>query len=263
MKPAHLLAVLFGLAAALLDLAVVTGFRGSYHVPLMLLLGLACGQLALLAFWCATGYRTWLWRLMVAIAAAAIFSRLLGQRTAGTPAEWFLLLCLFVGCLALALRFALRNRPHSGVHDPGNTHPGQSRRHPHLRFSLGGLLSLMTAVGLIFGLGRHFAVPANHAIEVAIYGFWLIVIALTGFWTLLSLRPLAWRFILLVAICLLAGPLMARAEHFADAWFFTMMACIEAIVICLGMTIVQAPATAAPLLRVVSERAHERERPTA
>ena len=60
MKPIHLLAGMFGVFVILLDLVVLTGFESGYDTPLMLFVGLALGQLALLACWCGSPSRAWL-----------------------------------------------------------------------------------------------------------------------------------------------------------------------------------------------------------
>ncbi len=238
MKPTHLLAGLLSLAAILLDLVVLTGFESGYETPLMLFLGLAFGQLALLSFWCAWGHRCWLPRFMVTVAAAALLSRPLGQLTAGQSSEWFLLFCLFAICVAAATRGVLPQGTVGGDKLlAAAAHPRPVRHWS--QFSLGSILSLMTVVGLALGLGRHVAFPAQHALAVAVYGFWLVMIALTGLWALLSRRAVPVRLLLLATLCIVAGLCMAGAERYQSVWFFTMIAFIEAIVICCAITVLQ------------------------
>ena len=238
MKSTHLLAGLLSLAAILLDLVVLTGFDRGHATPLMLFLGMAFGQLALLAFWCAAGRRTWLPRLLVTLAAAALLSRPLGGVTAGRSSEWFLLFCLFAGCVAAATRVVLWRGSDRRAESPAAV----DRPRPtwqRAQFSLRSILALMTVVGLALGLSRHVAFPVTHALPVAVYGFWLVLIALTGLWALLSHCAVSLRLFLLALLCIVAGLFMAGAEHYQNAWFFTMIAFIEAIVICFGIAVLQ------------------------
>ena len=74
---------------------------------------------------------------------------------------------------------------------------------------------------------------------MAAYGFWLVVIATTSFWALVSRRALLVRLFGLAALCLVSGWFMARAESQPGLWFFTNVAFIEAVMICMGIAIIQ------------------------
>ncbi len=254
MNTSHLMSGLLVLAAILLDLVVLTGFDTGYEIPLMLFLGLALGQLALLAYWCAQGKRTWAPRLLAVVAAAMLLSRPLGRVTAGEASEWFWLLSLFVACVGSTTRVAIRRAECRRVRAPERLATSQPVRR-RTQFSLGSLLALMTVVGLGLGYGRHATFLPDHALSAAFCGFWLISVALTGLWAMQSHQAVIIRVSILAMLCIVAGLMMAHTERVAGVWFFTMIGLIEAGMICFGITITQTqqPAGASIPKRFVRE----------
>lgn len=237
MKPIHLLAGLLAALLALLSTITVTGFQSSYETPLMFYTGLVFGQLALLVFWCvmSRGYRVA--RVLATLAITACLSQPLGRVTGCSWSQWFTLLSLFAAITSGALLLA---RLPGIVPGRGNrvTSPAPSqRRRPRTQFTLGGLLSLTTAVAVSLGLRGHIEFPHEERLAVASYGLWLIVIAIASFWSSASsLRP-GVRVLVLAVVCLAAGSLMAHTEHYQSTWFFTNIAVIEATIICVGVSI--------------------------
>ena len=239
MKSTHLLAALFGITSALLDLTVATRFEIGCSTPIMLFLGLALGQLALLAFWCVLAGRDWLPRIAVLLAAAVFLGRPLSGITAAGWAQWSSLLGVFATCVAAPILLArcIGVGPFR-VHRDGKPHPRRRFRLP-ARYSLSSLLSVMSLVAVILGLNRHVAVPVQHPLVMASYGFWLSLVAITALWSLHSGQALSVRLVLLSALCSAAGLFMARTEYQHNIWFFTMVALIEAITICGGFAVLE------------------------
>ncbi len=242
----HFLVGLFGVFAVLLDLLVVTGFRSGYETPLMLYIGLAMGQLALLAFWCVStcGIRTT--RLLITLTAAALLSQPLGRVTGASWAEWFTLYCLFTASTGSLLLIASWCGVRPRILDTPSatitiTKRGQRR---FSQFSLGGLLSLMTLVAVGLGIYRHLTLPEVWGVAAASYGFWLVLIALATLWAITSRHALRPRLLLLVTLCLTAGWFMNQVEHQQSVWFFTNLVMLESLVICAGIAAVQVEARA-------------------
>jgi hypothetical protein len=52
-----------------------------------------------------------------------------------------------------------------------------------------------------------------------------------------SRRPVGARIVVLTLLCIVAGLVMNRTELARDIWFFTMVACGEAVVICFGLNV--------------------------
>ena len=152
MKPIHLLAGLLCPAAIALDLAVLSSFSNSYVEPLSVFLGLSLGQLALLAMWCVLGSGWLPVRLATLAGVALLLSRPLSQLTSGSWPHWFTLQCLFATSIAgLILAGRATNWLHGATPSPnGEEGSSEARRH---QFSLAGLFSLLTATGMVLGIG--------------------------------------------------------------------------------------------------------------
>ncbi|MHB0957835.1 MAG: hypothetical protein ACYC0X_18985 [Pirellulaceae bacterium] len=237
MKPTHLLAGLLVIAALLADRVVAAHLQTAPDMALLLLWGGACGQLALLGMWSVLATTAWLFRLLGVLAGAAYLAAPLSAATSGQWSEWFLVLCMFAGVVGLAVAgarwwgFAVRV-----------TVAGDELQHPLARlgrtqYSLGGLLSLLTAVGLLCGLRDEVAFPWRHAVALASYGTCLTWVALSSVWAMASSRAVALRLIVLTLSCLGAGLVMSSTELVRNIWFFTMVAFLESAVICLGINV--------------------------
>ncbi len=231
MKPTHLLAGLLTIAAASCDAAVASRLRDAPHTALMLLCGLAAGQLALLSAWWVWGAAPRLWRLLAVLAAAALLSGPLSAVTPGRRSEWFLVLCLYTAWVAVPLAVtrwaglrtrAARDRPH---------------RLAARQFSLADLMSWTTAVALGCGLCHHVAFPWSHGLALAGYGSSLACVAGGSFWAMVSPRPVGLRIAVLTLLCFAAGFVMTGLESARTGPFFTMMALVEAVMICLGVNV--------------------------
>jgi hypothetical protein len=237
MKPTHLLAGLSLSAACLLDVAVATALETYPDPALMVFLGLAFGQLALLGIWTVLGTVAWLLRVLTMVAAAALLSGPIAAVTAGGWSEWFTILCLFCGAVVLlvsafrcwGLAFSTRGS------DEEDT-PARCRL-ACTQYSLGGILSVMTAIGLVLGLGRHVTFPWQHTLVLAGYGTCLLLVAVSSLWAVASSRSAPARLAILAGVCLIAGAVMDSLEPAQNIWFFTMVVFIEAIVVCWGVTI--------------------------
>jgi hypothetical protein len=236
MKPTHLLAGLLTMAAVSFDMAVASRLGDAPDTTLMLLCGAACGQLALLSAWCVWGSAAWLLRLLAVLASAALLSVPLAAATSGRWSEWFLVLCLFVALVAVPLaivRYSGLSAAMTGARDGCK---GRRRLGPQ-QYSLAGLMSWMTAIALLCGLHRYVAFPWPHALALASYGVCLACVAVGALWAMTSRRTIGVRITVLTVVCLAAGLGMTGTELARTAWFFTMMALVEAVVICLGMNV--------------------------
>ena len=100
-------------------------------------------------------------------------------------------------------------------------------------------MSLLTLTGLVLGLRWCVAFPWRHFGEVACYGLCLTAVAGGSVWAIASHGDITRRLGVLSGICLAAGWLMFATAMVRDAWFFTMVALAEALVICLGLSIMQ------------------------
>lgn len=238
MKTTHLLAGLMALAAIVVDLVLASRLTAHPETSFMLLWGLSCGQLALLVVWSVWGQTAWLIRWLSVVAAAAWVGWPLAEATSGRWTEWFALMCLFGLCVSVPLHVA-RARGWT-VHTAGirlfTDQPASIRRG---QFSLADLLSLLTLSALVLGLRSHIAFPWRHWGEVLCYGACLTAVAGGAVWAIAS-RGGTWRRLGIVSgICLTAGWAMFAFASVRDAWFFTTVAFSEAIVICLGLSIMQ------------------------
>ena len=81
------------------------------------------------------------------------------------------------------------------------------------------------------------AFPWPHALALASYGVCLACVAVGSLWAMTSQRTIGVRISVLTLLCLAAGLVMTRTELARTAWFFTMVALVEAVVICLGMNV--------------------------
>ena len=251
MKPTHLLAGLMALATLLLDQVVATQLCLRPDPALMLLLGLAFGQLALLAMWSVLGSTPWLLRLLAVAAVAALLSGPFASATAGRWSEWFLVLGLFSAAVALpTLVYRWAGLCASEI-EVESQRSAKHRNLQYYQFTVGGVLSLMTAVGVLLGLARHATFPWQHTAALACYGGCLTLVALTSLWAIVSPQAISWRLGMLTGLCLAAGGAMFQVEHVRDIGFFTMIALIEAVVICLGMTILQSAGLRIEIKRVL------------
>lgn len=235
MRPTRRLAGLLILAAVSFDLAVASRWHTAPEASLMLLCGAGCGQLALLSVWLVWGTSAWLVRLAAVLAAAGLLSLPLAATTAGRWSQWFVVLCLFavlVGATLGAARCAGLAVATWGVEPAGGR-----RRLRHQQYSLAALMSLMTTAALACGLARHVAFPWPHAAALASYGACLTCVAVASLWAMLSRRRIGARIAALTLLCLAAGAWMYRTELTHDLWFFTMVAMIEALVICVGFNV--------------------------
>ena len=237
MKPTHLLAGLLTIAAVLFDVVVAKRLSAAPDTALMLFLGTACGQLALLSVWCVWGFSAWLIRLLAVLVSAALLSVPLAAATSGQWSEWFLVLCLFAGLVGVPLIVARWSGLGAVVTNTDDRRAMPGRRLRRCQYSLGGLLSLMTAVGIGCGLRHHVAFPWPHAWALASYGVCLMCVAVGSVWAMVSRRPVRVRIVVLTWLCLAAGLVMNRAELARDTWFFTLVAFGEAFVICFGLNV--------------------------
>jgi hypothetical protein len=237
MKPTHLLAGLLVIAAVLADLVLASHLPTAPDTALLWLWGSACGQLALLGIWSAWGRTAWLIRLLGVLAAAAFLGAPLSAATNGRWSEWFLILCLFAALVALPLAGARWVGLTASVALSGGHREESIRRPRRSQYSLGGLLSLMTAVGLLCGLREYVAFPWPHVLALASYGTCLALVAFVSVWAMESCRAVATRLLFLTVACVGAGLAMSATELVRNAWFFTLVACLESAVICLGINV--------------------------
>jgi hypothetical protein len=175
---------------------------------------------------------------MTVWAAAAWISWPLAEATSGRWAEWFLLLILYALCVSVPFYLARANGwrwQTDGVRRSIDRTTSTWRA----RFSLADLLSLLTLTGLVLGLRSCMAFPWRHLHEVVWYGACLTAVAGGSVWAIASHGSIVRRLGGLSGICLAAGWLMFAGATVRDAWFFTMVAFAEALVICLGLSIMQ------------------------
>lgn len=239
MKPIHLLAALFGALTLVIDLMIVREFAHRFEIALMLFLGVASGQLALLTCWCVQGAGSWAVRFAVTLAAAVGLSQPLGTATGGSWTQWWTLWCLFCGATGGAMLLLRLCGISLGMADrrPADDQPAGDRRWS--QFSLSGLMAVMTASALLLGLHRHVEFPAHDAGAMIGYSCGLTVVALA------TLAVMRWRVAVLLpliglgALCLLVGLVMAHVGPPSHVWFFTCVAWLEAFVICAGLAVVQ------------------------
>jgi hypothetical protein len=226
------------LAAIVIDLVLASRLTSHPDVSFMLLWGLSCGQLTLLVVWSVWGQTAWLVRWLSVLAAAAWVGWPLAEATNGRWTEWFALMCLFGLCVSVPFQLA-RARGWTlqtvGVRlftdQPASMRRGQ--------FSLADLMSLVTLSALVLGLRSNVAFPWRHLGEVVCYGVCLTTVAGGSVWAIASHGDTWRRLGMLSGICLGAGWLMFAVASVRDAWFFTTVAFSEAIVICLGLSILQ------------------------
>ncbi|MHB8971740.1 MAG: hypothetical protein ACYC3X_01790 [Pirellulaceae bacterium] len=237
MKSTNLLAGLLMVAAVLLDLVLASRLQTAPDTALLLLWGVACGQLALLALWSVLGTTGWLIRLLAVLAAAAFLSAPLSAATPGRWSEWFLVLCLFAGLVGLPLVLARWSGLCARVTTAGDLCGEPAERLRRCQYSLGGLWSLLTTVGLLCGLRPYVAFPWQHAVALASYGTCLTFVALGAVWAMVSPRAVGTRLLVLTLLCVAAGWVMSSAELARNVWFFTTVALLETAVICLGINV--------------------------
>lgn len=239
MKTTHLLAGLLALAALVVDLVLASRLTAHPDTSLMLLWGLSCGQLALLVVWSVWGKAAWLIRWLTVVAAAAGVGWPLAEATSGRWTEWFALMCLFGLCVSVPCHVARARGwclQTAGIRlctdQPASIRRGQ--------FSLADLLSLLTFSALVLGLRTSVAFPWRHLIEVVCYGVCLTTVAGGSLWAMASRGDTWWRLAMLCGICMVAGWAMFAATSARDPWFYTTVAFSEAIVICMGLSVMQA-----------------------
>jgi hypothetical protein len=158
MAPARLLIVLLLLALGSIDLAVWSSagrVDGRLQTSTLLLLSLVFSQTSLAAIWCGLGTAPLPWRLLGASVVAAVWSLILGDREGpgGTTETAWLILLAAQTAVILAVLLPLRARRWRFVFSTGFDAPAQpaclGNRH---QFSLGYLLSWITAVAVILGV---------------------------------------------------------------------------------------------------------------
>lgn len=237
MKPGHLLAGLLTIAALLLDVALAQHLRAAPQGTLVLLLGAACGQLALLSVWCVWGGAAWLVRWLAVLAAASLLSVPLAAATPGLWTEWFGVLCLFALLVATSLAVARWSGLDVVRASAEDRACATGQRLHSCQYSLGGLLSLTTATGIACALRCWVAFPWSHAPALASYGMCLTCVAVGSVWAMTSPRAVAVRLAALTLVCLAAGAAMHRTELARDLGFFTLVVCSEAVVICFGLNV--------------------------
>jgi hypothetical protein len=241
MKSTPLLAGLLAAAMLLADLVVIRRWPAAPDASLLLFGGLAAGQIALVAMWSLWGTAPWLLRLLAPAALAAWLSLPLAAATAGRWPEWFLVLTLFAGLVALPLGCLFRGEKRSAGQRDTRRKPGTAAG-GRLQFSLGGLLSWMTLIAVACALRDKFAFPWAYGREVAVYGVCLAAVAVgalrtSAWWTSESPGSMYARVAGLTLVCLVSGWFMHATTGVRNVSFYTLLALIEAIVICIGLSV--------------------------
>ncbi len=236
MRPIHLTAGLLCIAAICVDSVVWTRFQVEYTTPLMLWLGLMFGQLALLATWCARG-RLWLpIRLATLAAAAWVASRLLSHVTAGSWTHWFTLQCLYATSLAgIVFCGDLLGWQRAAAAGAGGGTAGRSDNSHRWRYSVAGLMSLLTVTGMALGVGRTLSLPVAHMIAFLAGGAGLVLVGAVACWAAIPGRtPVARGWIMLIT-CLAVGYLLAHIDRHHTMTFFSGVAVVLAMNVYLSL----------------------------
>ncbi len=248
MKASYLLAGLFVLASILTDLVVAVQPDGPTLFFEILWLGLAFGQLALLALWCLEGHGPWLVRWLAALAGTGGIA-LVWSSPAGHPADqWLAALCLFMA-MVIVVAALLPGRIRGAVSWSDRAWAWTLSR-PPLQWSLGGLLSLMTSIAVGLSLWRHVSFPWPYLANLVFCATAFAGVAIASFSVMscvgespgrtavrLAIGP---RIVALSATCLASGLLLGIADGSFSIWQFTQASFVEAIVICFGCVLLQA-----------------------
>jgi uncharacterized membrane protein len=159
---------------------------------------------------------------------------------------------LFAGLVGLPLVLARWSGLCARVTMVGDTSGEPAERLRRCQYSLGGLLSLLTAVGILCGLRQYVAFPWQHTLALASYGACLTFVALGAVWAMISNHAISnhaisnhaisnhavrTRLVVLTLLCLAAGVVMSSTELARNVWFFTTVALLETAVICFGINV--------------------------
>ena len=156
MAALRLLLVLLGI---LLGLANAVALRDCQHFPhptAAVVLGLALGELGLITSWAALARRSWMVRVAIAWAFAALAAWPLAQVSGPSWRAWAGMLLLFAIVVAIAWQGLLATglRWHTRTFTPSERPPLGPRQ-----CSLAGMLQVITACALALGISSWLALP--------------------------------------------------------------------------------------------------------
>jgi len=229
----------FAVACLLLDAAIAARLDGAAVSLTVVYLGLTSGQLALAATWCVRGRLPWLVRWTATGLCAVFLASGWARVTYATVNQWSAVLCLYLIGVAITWKvvgYALGSVPQAG--EPARMHANRSRHHDRSRWSLGGMLSVMTCVGIVLGPGRWLTFPWPYAGNIAGLFSALIVVAVVSTWAMTATPRQVTRFGMIGGVSILAGLLMAWVDPSFTAWHYAWACLLEAAVICFGHGIV-------------------------
>ena len=235
LRAAQLLVGLFTTALLLTDVVVVEQLNSAVAVPSVIYLGLTFGQLALAAIWCVRGRSFWLLRWVATLMLACGLARGWTRVTYAGWDQWLAVLLLYTVIVALGCKGApliagavRRFGALTGSCSAGSIVPRWSR------WSLGGMLSVMTCAGIVLGPGRWITFPWQQAGVIAGHLTALVTVAAISIWSISAPLRFRVRVGMISAASLLAGLLMSRVDSSFSAWHYALACLLAAALLCFG-----------------------------
>ena len=235
MAGTRLLVVMLGTLLLLADGIALRHAQPFPHPTAAVLMGLVIGQLGLVASWAACSRGSWLVRVAIVWACAALAAWPVAQCTGPAWRAWAGLLLIYALMVVAAWKLLLAaGYQWSSVEQDSVAPPGNLRAH---QFSLAWMLRATTALALALGVGSWLALPAIKP--------WLAVASITilalfmplVISTLLLQTPRWWLRGLLALVVPLGGVVFLRVNGGATPMFMTLILGVELLVALLTATV--------------------------
>ncbi len=244
-RVAYFVSGLFVFACILMDAVVAVQLQDGTGLTIATYLGLTFGQLALVAIWCSETISAWRSRGLLALLFAAGLAHGWSDATYATWNQWLVVLICYVVVVGVVWRMAGFFFPEQSAcssvqsgNGAGSVALARSRRH---RWSLGGMLSVMTLIGLVLGPGRWFTLSYSQTRMVGGHLAVLSTVAATMVWALRSRRPLVQRVGTVSGISMGGGLIMAWFDPALGAWHYSFACLCEAAMISIGYDLFYRP----------------------
>ncbi len=235
MAATRLLLVMLGTLLLLADGIALRHAAAFPHPTAAVLLGLLIGQLGLVASWAACARRSWLIRVALVWACAALVAWPISQWTGPSWRAWAGLLLIYAMLVVAAWKLLL-----AAGYQWTNlecAQPAQGARLRAHQFSLAWMLQTTTALALALGVGSWLALPAvKPLLAVASITILALFVPLV-ISTLLLHTPRWWLRGVLALVVPLGGAVFMKMNGGSTPMFMTLILGVEVLVALAAATV--------------------------
>lgn len=222
MRFSQMLLILFLVATGLLDALffAAVGYPGWNTLTFLVYLGLALSQVGLLAVWVVMGRLQLLIRLGGLLAGIMLLAVPLVVYTGTSYSQWLGLLLLYAGAVAVPF-LGLWVQGWQLCHHSRELAESRNRSGAPFRFTLAGMLALLTGIGIVLALAQVVELPRLDGVGMVTWlGF--VAILFVTFWGVWSRDPAPLRLVLLLATPLGVAVALATLQRMAMSELLTI-----------------------------------------